>query len=69
MSFQTDFGRVVHEWQKSRLQRVQTVFDEYNLKGWNQQDTLQNMNNSINGEDDPNAEELPFPPKMVSELK
>ena len=30
------------------MRRVQFVIDEYNIKGWNQQDTLKGVANSIN---------------------
>lgn len=43
--------RKILKWQQERLRRVQTVFDEYNLQGWNQQETLRNMNSSINDDE------------------
>lgn len=40
-------ARKIQQWQEQRLKNVQAIIDEYNTKGWNQQETLRLINNSI----------------------
>ncbi len=41
-------ARKIQQWQIQRLTNVQAVIDEYNQRGWNQQETLRQINHSIN---------------------
>ena len=40
-------ARKVTQWQEQRLKNVQKIIDEYNDRGWNQQETLRQINHSI----------------------
>ena len=45
----------IYKWQEQRLNRVQKVFDEYNMQGWNSQQTLEGINSSLNSDDEESA--------------
>jgi len=44
----TKLARKIQQWQAQRLSNVQAVIDEYNQSGWNKQETLRQINHSIN---------------------
>ena len=47
-----ELKKQIYKWQENRLNRVQKVFDEYNEKGWNTQQTLEAINSSVNSDDE-----------------
>ena len=47
-----ELKKQIYKWQEQRLNRVQKVFDEYNEKGWNTQQTLEAINSSLNSDDE-----------------